>query len=144
MVLFDLLTSRWLLEASPNNPEKTSNIWKNGYEDPTYLTFKVEFGGWGYSTHDINWIKAKQRSSKYSGAWTFDQSNPATSQTHYSMDDYPEGLLDVNFLETEIKDWPAYSFMNQFSYNAYNWLLSRNEDTRAEYLRTFIEGLYEI
>jgi hypothetical protein len=32
--------------------ESSNEVFASGYEDPTFLTFKVEFGDWGYSLLD--------------------------------------------------------------------------------------------
>lgn len=53
-------------------------------------------------------------------------------------DDMPMGLLDLNFMNT------GDSFNDQQTYNAYNFLMNRNEDRRAKYLKDFVEGLYTI
>ena len=53
-------------------------------------------------------------------------------------DNFPMGLLDLNFM-TNVND-----FNSQETYNAYNYLLNRNEDRRAMYIKDFIEGLYTV
>jgi hypothetical protein len=55
-----------------------------------------------------------------------------------NYDVMPMGLLDLNFLS----DFS--NFNNQETYNAYNYLMNRNEDRRAEYIRDFVEGLYAV
>lgn len=140
IVPFDIVTMRWLNESFPDDPQRSvysapSRVFMSGYDDPTYMTFRVEFGDWGYSTRDFNTLL------------TYIQNNTANgygASYKYRYDDYPCGLLDPNFAEDSIKSFPNYSFNNQVIYNAYNYLLQRNEDTRAEYLKNFIIGLYEI
>ena len=36
------------------------------------------------------------------------------------------------------------NWSNQEHYNTYNYLMNRNEDARASYIKTFVQGLYEI
>jgi hypothetical protein len=50
------------------------------------------------------------------------------------------GLLDLNFLEFDNTE----NWSNQEHYNTYNYLMNRNEDARASYIKTFVQGLYEI
>jgi hypothetical protein len=59
-------------------------------------------------------------------------------------DDLPMGLLDPNFIDAADMKYTSYAFNHQSVYNAYNYLLNRNEDTRAAYIKNFIIGLYEI
>jgi hypothetical protein len=49
LVAFDVETNRWYNE-SVNDGDFQSQIFAQGYDDPTYMTFKLEFGGWGYSS----------------------------------------------------------------------------------------------
>jgi hypothetical protein len=49
LVAFDVETNRWYNE-SVNDGDFQSQIFEQGYDDPTYMTFKLEFGGWGYSS----------------------------------------------------------------------------------------------
>ena len=55
-------------------------------------------------------------------------------------DQFPMGLLDLNFLEFDNTE----NWSNQEHYNTYNYLMNRNEDARASYIKTFVQGLYEI
>ena len=55
-----------------------------------------------------------------------------------NYDVMPMGLLDLNFL-SDFKN-----FNKQETYNAYNYLMNRNEDRRAEYIKDFVEGLYAV
>lgn len=136
MIAYDPMTMRWLNESTPNKDNNyNSTVFANGYEDPTYLTFRIEFGGWGASTLDINYFKELQ---------LFNNTQDYSKVHTFNYDEYPVGLLDLNFAENSITQYPAYSFNEQVTYNAYNYLLQRNEDVRAEYIKTFIEGLYEI
>ena len=136
MIAYDPMTMRWLNESTPNKDNNyNSAVFENGYEDPTYLTFRIEFGGWGASTLDINYFKELQ---------LFNNTQDYSKVHTFNYDEYPVGLLDLNFAEDSITQYPAYSFNEQVTYNAYNYLLQRNEDVRAAYIKTFIEGLYEI
>ena len=47
--LYDNITNTWYNYFDDKNKSLLSSIWKEGYDDPTYLTFKVEFGDWGAS-----------------------------------------------------------------------------------------------
>lgn len=139
IVPFDTVTMRWLNESYSDKDgglySAPSQIFYSGFNDPTYLTFRVEFGDWGYSTRNFNEILTYAQSESPNGYG---------ASYKYRYDDYPMGLLDPNFAEDSIKAFPNYSFNNQVVYNAYNYLLQRNEDTRAEYLKNFVIGLYEI
>ena len=55
-----------------------------------------------------------------------------------NYDVMPMGLLDLNFLSN------FNNFNKQETYNAYNYLMNRNEDRRADYIKDFVEGLYTI
>lgn len=141
IISFDNVTMRWLNEMSGDpglqNSYGASNTFKSGYEDPTYMTFRIEFGGWGASTMSKEAFREIQRTNSRS-------SDSIRKVYSFNYDDYPQGLLDLNFAKHEIKDFPYYGFNEQGTYNAYNWLLHRNEDARAAYMKAFIEGLYEI
>lgn len=138
---FDPVTMRWLNEASQDSTyQEQSNTFESGYEDPTYMTFRIEFGGWGATTiPSLDTFKLMQRINTISP-----DGLSKTAGTNFRYDDFPSGLLDLNFADISIKTYPGYSFNHQTSYNAYNYLLMRNEDTRAEYLKQFVEGLYDI
>ena len=103
-----------------------NDVFLQGFEDPAFLTFKVEFGEWGASICDLNTIASIQSNSIYNNTWMMD------------YDNFPMGLLDLNFM-TNVND-----FNSQETYNAYNYLLNRNEDRRAMYIKDFIEGLYTV
>ena len=106
----------------------SSEVFRSGFEDPTRLMFKVEFGDWGYSVLDTETIKNQQKTSLYNNIYYED------------YDQFPMGLLDLNFLEfNDTENWS-----NQEHYNTYNYLMNRNEDARASYIKTFVQGLYEI
>ena len=49
------------------------------------------------------------------------------------------GLFDLNF-----QNPGNMRFNDQTTYNAYNFLLNRNEDRRAQFIKDFIEGFYTI
>ena len=62
-------------------------------------------------------------------------------------DNMPMGLLDLNYSDIIGTGADAKSnlvFNEQQTYNAVNYLINRNEDRRAQYLRDFIEGIYTI
>ena len=98
------------------------------YEEPTYLSFKLEFGNWGASINDdeadrILWeVQDKQ---------------------YQTYDDLPMGLFNPNF---SIPDSESYDskLENVSHYSAVEYLYRRNEDTRAEYLQAFIKGWYDL
>lgn len=108
--------------------DMSSEVFRPGFEDPTRLMFKVEFGDWGCSVLDTETIKNQQKTSLYNNIYYED------------YDQFPMGLLDLNFLEfNNTENWS-----NQEHYNTYNYLMNRNEDARASYIKTFVQGLYEI
>ena len=108
--------------------DMSSEVFRPGFEDPTRLMFKVEFGDWGCSVLDTETIKNQQKTSLYNNIYYED------------YDQFPMGLLDLNFLEFDNKE----NWSNQEHYNTYNYLMNRNEDARASYIKTFVQGLYEI
>lgn len=126
LALFDPITLNWYnadnTELSTEAP--TGKVFKKGFNDPTYRTFRIEFGEWGASITD-NVIDA------------FATRNDLMLMDY---DKYPAGLLDTNYLHSNNNNNNKYSQ----TYSAYRYLKNRNEDTRAEYLRQFIEGIYEI
>ena len=143
---FDPVVMRWYY-GNTDRYKVQSEVFKNGYEDPTYLTFRVEFGEWGASVLHRNTFTM--------------QGGRVLDVLHQDYDQLPNGLLDLHFMEETLlnntfdvstngetqKKFVStnyYAFNNQRYYNAYNYLLQRNEDARAEYLKAFIIGLYEI
>lgn len=114
---------------SPQDTVSEEAIFVDGFDDPTSLTFKVEFGEWGASLNDMKTTAAIQRSAIDTNAYLM------------VYDNMPMGLLDLNFIAPE--DMTSL-FAGQTTYNAYNYLLNRNEDRRAQYAKDFIEGLYVI
>jgi len=50
--LFSPTTNKWL----KINDNYSGQLFKEGYDDPTYLTFKIEFGDWGASVLPRNII----------------------------------------------------------------------------------------
>lgn len=52
-------------------------------------------------------------------------------------DQMPMGLLDLNYNDKG-------KFNDQETYNAFNYLMNRNEDRRAQYVRDFVDGLYAV
>jgi hypothetical protein len=103
------------------------------------MTFKLEFGGWGYSSKDFAGVTALSRALNYNG----DPDNYGSTR-NFRYDDLPMGLLDPNFIDDDDFSYPSYAFNHQSVYNAYNYLKNRNEDSRANYIKDFIIGLYEI
>ena len=96
-----------------------NDVFVSGFEDPTFLTFKVEFGDWGFSLLDETVIKNQQATSKF-------------SNVHFEdYDQMPMGLLNLEFLEFNGTE----SWNDQTTYNAYNYLMNRNEDARASYIK---------
>ena len=119
--------------------QSNNDVFYDGFEDPTRLTFKVEFGMWGASILDDNTIASTQRNSLSDNIY------------YQDYDDFPMGLLDLNFdsIVTSTRGnitstRTTTTFNNTIVYNAVNWLYNRNEDRRAQYLKDFIEGLYTI
>ena len=117
--------------------QSNNDVFYDGFEDPTRLTFKVEFGMWGASILDDNTIASTQRNSLSDNIY------------YQDYDDFPMGLLDLNFdsIVTSTRGnitstRTTTTFNNTIVYNAVNWLYNRNEDRRAQYLKDFIEGLY--
>ena len=121
IIPFDPVMMRWLNESSSDESyQETSSIFENGYDDPTYMTFRIEFGGWGASTiPSLDTFKLMQRINTVNP----DGGISKTTPTNYRYDDYPCGLLDLNFADDSIIAYPGYAFNNQVSYNAYNYLL---------------------
>ena len=46
--IFDPVVMRWYY-GNTEQYQVQSEVFKKGYEDPTYMTFRVEFGEWGAS-----------------------------------------------------------------------------------------------
>lgn len=115
--------------------ESHNDVFFNGFEDPTHLTFKIEFGEFGASITDNSTIASIQKNSLSSNVFFMD------------YDNMPMGLLDLNYSDIIGTGADAKSnlvFNEQQTYNAVNYLINRNEDRRAQYLRDFIEGIYTI
>lgn len=115
--------------------ESHNDVFFNGFEDPTHLTFKIEFGEFGASITDNATIASIQKNSLSSNVFFMD------------YDKMPMGLLDLNYSDIIGTGANARSnivFNEQQTYNAVNYLINRNEDRRAQYLRDFIEGIYTI
>ena len=106
---------------------QTNNfIFSAGFEDPTYLTFKIEFGDWGNSIQELEQVRSQQRTRKTANVYAS------------NYDEFPMGLLNIDYMSNFNRN----SWNSQTQYNAYNYLMNRNEDTRAQYIKTFAEGLY--
>lgn len=115
--------------------ESHNDVFFNGFEDPTHLTFKIEFGEFGASITDNATIASLQKNSLTSNVFFMD------------YDNMPMGLLDLNYSDIIGTGENATSnnvFNEQQTYNAVNYLINRNEDRRAQYLRDFIDGIYTI
>ena len=108
--------------------QSSNAVFAPGLEDPTRLMFKVEFGEWGASLLGLETIRAQQVTSKFSSVYYED------------YDQFPMGLLNLDFIDTNIRE----GWSQQNSYNTYNYLLNRNEDARASYIKQFVQGLYVI
>lgn len=109
-----------------------SDIFTHGFEDPAYLSFKLEFGDWGYSLFDEDDIRNLQITNKFGNVHLAD------------FDQMPMGLLDLNYQDFDSPDLPLTRFNLQSVYNAYNYLMNRDEDTRAEYIKEFTRGLLQL
>ena len=134
-LLYNGIMKRWLYGADIDETiNKKSAIFKEGYDDPTYMTFRIEFGDWGASILD--------RSIIQTGTTIF-------SSTKNDYDALPIGLLNCpapgdGDEEYWQNDSNYQSFNNTKFYSAFQYLRSRNEDTRAKYLYYFVNGLFEI
>ena len=131
--VYSSVMNRWIFGTTADN--KKSAIFKEGYDDPTYMTFKIEFGEWGASILNRDLIQ--------SGITEF-----ALSYNDY--DQLPIGLLNCPYegMKNQEQYWQTNTndkvFNNTKFYSAFQYLRSRNEDTRAKYLYYFVNGLYEI
>lgn len=137
--LFSPTINRWI--SIKNNNETVGNytdqVFKNGYDDPTYLTFKIEFGDWGASVLGRNAIEKGTSAFKVINA---------------DYDQLPIGLLncpapndgiDQNYWQLNAAN-NSTTFNDTNVYSAFSYLRSRNEDIRAEYMYYFVNGLLEI
>ena len=113
----------WL---NPYNFNKNT-LFDEDYEEPTFLSFKLEFGNWGASVNDEEADKI---------IWE------AQDVKYQTADDLPMGLFNPNFT---IPNTEAKSKLNTVShYSAVEYLYRRNEDTRAQWLQAFIKGWYDL
>ena len=136
-LLYNGIMKRWLYGADIDETiNKKSAIFKEGYDDPTYMTFRIEFGDWGVSILD--------RSIIQTGTTVF-------RPTFNDYDALPIGLLNcpapgnsdnIYWQSDSPEDYT--NFNNTRMYSAFQYLRSRNEDTRAKYLYYFVNGLFEI
>jgi len=117
--VFDPIKMRWLYGNTSQYVSTQSQVFKDGYEDPTYLTFRVEFGDWGASVLD---------KTTFAG---ISESGTILNALHSNYDVLPMGLLDLHKMPENLNGYNHYSFNLQRYYSAYNYLLNRNEDTRA-------------
>ena len=108
-----------------------NTIFDEDYEEPTYLSFKLEFGNWGASINSLEADKLiwESQSIKYN-----------------SYDDIPMGLFNPNFTipNAENPQSGVTNFNLTEAYSAVDYLYRNNEDTRAEYLQAFIKGWYDL
>lgn len=97
-----------------------SNFFSKEFDEPTYLTFKIEFGNrlssmYSYQNNNFNMVD-----------------NAARYKTNYDL--MPAGLLDGS--NDKFIDRPYYSAMS--------YLNDINESRRAKMLNEFISGLYDL
>lgn len=110
--------------------ESTNPIFYTGFEDPTFLTFRVEFGAWGASMLDRQTLAAAELNSNTQNVFFTD------------YDEFPMGLLGLNYGDAFSAS--PIPFADTRAYSAVNYLLNRNEDRRAQYAQDFVEGLYTL
>ena len=114
--------------GNENGSAVSNEQFIDGFDDPAHLTFKVEFGEWGASILTEDEVRSKQQST----------GNGTSNLNYTDYDEMPMGLLDLNFSGAE------YAGIAQTSYNAQRYLMNRNEDRRAQYIKDFVQGLYTI
>jgi len=134
--VYNTVMNRWM-----NNYEfdeyTTSPVFREGYDDPTYMTFRIEFGDWGASV--------LSRSMINEGISSF-----VAEKNNY--DALPIGLLtcpyvgcpDINSYWQIDTNTDSTVWNDTKNYSAFRYLRSRNEDTRAKYLYYFVNGLFDI
>lgn len=101
------------------NNSISSDFFKKDYDEPTYLTFKIEFGNSLSSVSDTN---SKNYSLKQNAA----------VNTNYDL--LPAALFS---LDDE-------NFLNRNFYSAISYLKDINEFRRAEMLKEFITGMNDL
>ena len=119
-------------------PYNKSSVFKEGYDDPTYMTFKIEFGDWGASVLpdsalDLGITNFSAEKSDYDALPIGLLNCPKLNGGNIQHDYWQDGASD-----------DARVFNNSTMYSAFKFLRSRNEDTRAKYLYTFVNGLLDI
>ena len=108
-----------------------SVVFVDGFEEPAHLSFKIELQEFGSSLLDDDVLRAVQARPS--------ATNMLDGNVNYmDYDDMPMGLFDLNFGDDKSPQ------VNQTTYNAYRYLRNRNLDRRSQYLKDFIEGMYEI
>lgn len=130
-LLFNDVQKRWMFGVEDGQTGKKSALFKDNLDDPTFMTFKIEFGDWGTSVLD--------RKITQNGTLNLGLVN--------NYDELPIGLLNCPELDSGDVNWTNESvqaFNNTKEYSAYKYLRSRNEDARARYLLYFVNGLFEI
>lgn len=131
-LLYNPIMARWM-----GMSEDKSVLFKGAYsdyDDPTFLTFRLEFGDWGASVLD--------RSLLQKGTSLF-------SAKSLNYDQLPIGLLNCPAPGSDDNNdtyWynSKSTFNDTENYSAFSYLRSRNEDVRAQYLYGFVNGLYEL
>lgn len=111
------------LQGNEWGTQSTNPVFAVGFDDPAHLTFKVEFGDWGYSTMDKSMIESVERNSIDSGVYYMD------------FDQFPMGLFKLTREE---------DFQRIKTYSAYSFLANRNEDRRAQYIADFVDGMHAL
>lgn len=142
-ILFDPTMQKWLygdLTRSKNGTlsgTSGSSVFYDYYDDPTYMTFKIEFGDWGASVLDRNVLNL--------GVTTFQAQQATYDQLPVGLLNCPSGSgnKDASFWQNQAS-MNAEIFNNTVTYSAFTYLRSRNEDIRAEYLFYFVNGLFDI
>ena len=51
-LLFNDVQKRWMFGVEDGQTGKKSALFKDNLDDPTFMTFKIEFGDWGTSVLD--------------------------------------------------------------------------------------------
>jgi len=144
-IIYNNVMGRWMMTKDVLKVTAKDSVFRldcdrdghGGYDDPTYLTFKVEFGDWGASVLPRQVLDL--------GVTTF-------NALYADYDQLPIGLLNCPPIG-DIHDstvWQDEASMNSYifnetpTYSAFTYLRSRNEDVRAEYIYHFVNALMDI
>lgn len=111
------------LKGNEFGTQSSNSVFPMGFDDPTHLTFKVEFGEWGASIMSDDEILNLQVNSYDSGVYYMD------------YDQFPMGLLSLARSE---------NFQDIQTYSSFSYLWNRNEDRRAQYIYDFVDGIYAL